>query len=89
MAKTSSLSRYGNRKHEEGKSTNNSIVGSGFIMCEQNGLWPVTNGIQKSPVAPRIIDLLKYVKSVAYFRPFDVIPQLVSRVSRLGKNDIL
>jgi hypothetical protein len=89
MAETSSFARYGNRKHEKGKYKNNSVVDTCFIMCEQNVLCQVTNGLQKSPVALRITGLLKDVKSVAYFRPFNVIPQLVPYVSSLGVNDML
>jgi hypothetical protein len=80
---------YGNRKHEIGKHTNNAVVDRDFIICKQNGFCPVINGLQKSPLAPRIPALLRDVKSVAYFLPFNAIPKLVLRVSSLGVNDIL
>jgi hypothetical protein len=64
MAETSSLARYGNRKHEKGKHTNNEVVDVGFIMCEQNGLCPVTNSLQKNCAGRRITGLLKDVLSM-------------------------
>jgi hypothetical protein len=46
MVATSSLARHGNRKHEERKA-DNIVVDEDFTSCEQNGIWPITNGLQK------------------------------------------